>query len=143
MSYHIVYRYDTRFPGSPGGLDKDEDIEAINPQSEESDEFKSSVPWSGLGTDTDLCGFDIVSAFSQSSINRYFAWQCSTAPDSILVRWQYDDYCGVTFKPPAVRLLGGSRAIIYVNLEKGFLKPFRNWQLWEECVSLNTLCIDY
>ncbi|EKM54017.1 uncharacterized protein PHACADRAFT_196455 [Phanerochaete carnosa HHB-10118-sp] len=66
--------------------------------------------WHEVAQKSDMYGFDQITALSQAAINMYYR--------SI---WTQAE-----FKPPTVRLRGDGRAIVFLYIKRGFLKPLRN-----------------
>ena len=91
-----------------------------------------------------MCGFDQITAISQSAINSHFrssrtrseATSSATTVETLLGQWKLDECFEGTFKPVTVRLRSDGRAIVFIHLKEGFLHALRNWAPSSECVYL-------
>lgn len=135
--YHIIYNHDARSPHSSTIYDQaeqHEDLDIVDeaewasPGAEEvSDHTDSKIDvWRDIAQNSDMCGFDEITALSQLSINRQFrsAWseqQSNTTADRILTQWKYQDRFEATFEPLTIRLRPDGRATVFINLSEGFL----------------------
>lgn len=142
--HHVIYYHDARLPNPTaisGDVEQDEvpyianEVEWTSARTIDLDSHTESkeVVWRDVAQNSDMCGFDEISALSQFSINRQFraAWseQQSTigmGADKMLVRWGYQDRFEATFEPLTIRLRNDGRATIFINLTEGFLKPLVN-----------------
>ena len=102
------------------------------------DYVSKAVAVKELTEQTHTHGFDQISAVSQASINAWFKslWSVSSTSkstvDSLLARFQYEQYFSTKFQAPTVRLLSNNRAIIWLHLQDGWLKTLKNWTPWSE-----------
>ncbi|KAM5533454.1 hypothetical protein V8D89_012892 [Ganoderma adspersum] len=116
MRYHVIYSCDTRweFDGSWWSLEHPD---------KSGDRSRETIQR------TKMFGFDQVVAISQDSLNAHFA-TLYTAAQSILHRWNYDEFFSTTFRPLSVRFLSNSRAIVWVHLHSGHLKTLKERAPW-------------
>lgn len=149
--YNIVYQYDVRWPTMHGLFDQAEhhdevesvfdDAEWTGTGFEESGGRMSSrsMVWRDICQHSDMCGFDQITALSQTAVNGHFrsSWmeeKSSSATTGLLSQWEKPDCFKAVFKPLSIRLRSDGRAIIFVNLEEGYLKPLKNGAPSTECV---------
>ncbi|KAI0826877.1 hypothetical protein BC628DRAFT_226366 [Trametes gibbosa] len=120
--YHIIYSHDTRW-------------EKFRKMSFDSQEASDGSWWSlelgdssGISSRetiqrTKMFGFDQVTAISQGSLNSQFSSTSHTAFHT----WTYDSYFSATYKPFSLQLLSNNRALVWVHLANGNLKPLKEW----------------
>ncbi|KAI0700948.1 hypothetical protein BC835DRAFT_323570 [Cytidiella melzeri] len=159
---HIVYDRDAIFE-SPSALDNDNEIfddaedgtEAeLESDDDESDQqpvgpdYEARIIRQEASRTSDVGEFDIITAISQSSVNRHFrsAWESARTKEAawsgMLKKWTHHELFEATFKPLTIQLLSNDSAIISIRMEEGFLRvgtnglsadieqhPFSNWQL--------------
>ncbi|KIP08274.1 hypothetical protein PHLGIDRAFT_509076 [Phlebiopsis gigantea 11061_1 CR5-6] len=142
--HHVIYHHDARSPGSSTIYDQvkhHEDLGLVDeiewPSSKANEahdltDSKATV-WNDIAQHSDMCGYDQITALSQLSINRQFrsAWSeqqsiTSMTADKMLTRWGYQDRFAAIFEPLTIRLRPDGRAIVFINLVEGFLKPLEN-----------------
>ncbi|TFY58803.1 hypothetical protein EVJ58_g6189 [Rhodofomes roseus] len=88
----------------------------------------TQASWTDIIVDSDMQGFDQVISVSQGSINSRFTQIHEAAKRteswiSMLAKWSYERYFSATFEPLAVYLLSNGRALLWVHLTDGFLRP--------------------
>ena len=88
----------------------------------------TEASWSDIISSSDLQGFDQVNAVSQGSINSRFSQMYEAARKSqswmtLLARWSYEEYFSATFEPLSIYLLSNNRALLWVHLTDGNLRP--------------------
>lgn len=76
-------------------------------------------------------GFDQVIAISQESINIQFSAQLASPSAVLLHSWAYEEFFSCHFKALSLSLLSNNRAIIWVHLTRGNLRPLDN--AWKPC----------
>ena len=144
--YHVIYHYDDRWPqlsdvfsSSGGGIGmlNDADNQMWGPDTEDAmSRAKSKTStWKEITEHSDMCGFDMITAVSQSAINTqlYSMWESSkntrdSSGNGLLAKWSFQGCFEGNFQPITIRLLSHGAAIIWVHLEEGTLKALKNWQ---------------
>ena len=145
--YHVIYHHDVRWPqlsGITGGnFDVGEteeggwEMETYGEGSHARSKMRITT-WREITEQTDMCGFDVVTAISQTAVNSqlYNSWTKAKgqrdAVDTILAKWSLEDYFAGTFQPITIRLLSNGSAIIWIHLEEGSLKTLRDRRLYSE-----------
>lgn len=102
----------------------------------------TEASWSDVISGSDLQGFDQLSAVSQGSINSRFcqmheAARRSQSWMSMLAKWSYEDYFSATFEPLTIYLLSNNRALLWVHLTEGYLRPLIDMKPSTEYVALS------
>ena len=128
--YHIIYSRDTRWElmsklTSTAHEDADGSWWSLELADKSGDSSRETIQR------PKMYGFDQVVAISQGSLNAQFATLC-TAGQSILYRWNYEEFFAATFRPMSLRLLSSNRAIVWVHLQGGHLKTLKDWMPWDE-----------
>ncbi|PIL22598.1 hypothetical protein GSI_15287 [Ganoderma sinense ZZ0214-1] len=129
MRYHVIYSRDTRWElmsklTSSAQEDADGSWWSLELADKSGDSSRETIQR------TKMYGFDQVVAISQGSLNAQFTTLC-TAAQSILHRWNYEEFFSATFRPLSLRLLSNNRAIVWVHLHGGHLKTLKDWVPWE------------
>lgn len=142
--YNLIYHHDIRWSKISGVFDDDhqiDDIEIIdaewsrNEVTEDGRAASKTVIWRDITQNSNMCGFDQITALSQAAVNTHYrsiwteakATTSSFVAETMLARWNYQQCFEGTFKPLTVRLRSDGRAMVFVNLQEGFLTPLRNW----------------
>ena len=135
--YNVIYEFDDRWPlvndevfsPSRGG----KDIENWDADTERG---RSKLGlWKEITEQGDMCGFDIITAISQRSLNAHFysLWESARQAkhgswNALLAEWTHEECCFEgRFREITIRLLSESSAIVWIKLEGGSLKALRHW----------------
>ncbi|EKM54032.1 uncharacterized protein PHACADRAFT_257621 [Phanerochaete carnosa HHB-10118-sp] len=125
--YNIIYEHDLRWRSITGyGEDGDINIDesavwyAGRDGAEGGGMHTRTTAWRRIIQEGDMCGYDQITALSETAVNRYMA--------SVMTSWQFEDKFKVTFKAPVVRLRNDGTAILVINLKDGFLQPMSSYQ---------------
>ena len=141
--YHVIYHHDVRWP-QLGGIFGDtskgfdflgESEQGVSWDVEQSGEARKSksAAWAEVMEYSDMCGFDMATAVSQTAINAqlHALWDAargaSVGGDTVLAKWKYQDCFEGNFQAVTVRLLSHGSAIIWIHLADGSLKALKNW----------------
>ena len=127
MRYHVIYSCDTRWEVFKKPIHPAYEFDGSWWTLENPD--KNGDRSRGVVQRTKMFGFDQVVAISQDSLNAHFA-TLYTAAQSILYRWNYDEFFSTTFRPLSVRFLSNNRAIVWVHLHSGHLKTPKERAPW-------------
>ncbi|EKM54028.1 uncharacterized protein PHACADRAFT_257609 [Phanerochaete carnosa HHB-10118-sp] len=140
--YHIIYHFDARWPkiGSIFDEQQTDEVEidaewSRNEVTEDGRTASKTAIWRDITQKSDMYGFDQITALSQAAINMYYrsiwtqvqASASTSVAETLVFQWKFEDYFEAEFKPPTVRLREDGRAIVFLHIKRGFLKPLRNW----------------
>lgn len=134
--FDIIYEHDRRWTAQADEIDAAEEFISINEASwsatdvieDASGKTTKTAIWRDIIQHSDMCGFDQVTALSETAINHSF--YSLSANHALLKRWQYDSYFVVNFRPPTVRLRSDGRVYITFHMKDGTVKGLKNWQLF-------------
>lgn len=130
--HHIIYHHDARatdmygggFGGAIEGLDED-----WSPHTWGEEDIGAGESWTDITGSSDMYGFDLITAISQSAINRqlHWAWELARGArgndgSGLLYKWSHEGRFQGTFQPITIRLLSHEAAIIWVRLDEGLLQ---------------------
>ncbi|EED84148.1 predicted protein [Postia placenta Mad-698-R] len=130
IELHVIYRFDARWlssaPADDGSEDEDEpahgEWEAVPKPG------TARGGWASTVTQSEMYGFDQITAISQPSVNAHFRalWEVR---HSVLATWKFEHYFQAEFEPVTIRLLSHERAIVSIRIQHGFLKPLKGGKL--------------
>lgn len=132
--FHVIYYHDLRWPRPSDDLEQLEDFASANEASWSATEViedvngrttKSAI-WRNIIQASDMCGFDQITALSETAINHSF--QSISATETLLQHWNYGGYLNVDLKPPTARLRSDGRVLLSIHLKSGSVRSLRNWQ---------------
>lgn len=132
--FHEIYYHDLRWPKPGNDLDQSEDFVSANESSwsatevieDASGKTTKSVIWRNIIQASDMCGFDQITALSETAINHTL--QSISATKALLQRWEHEGYFSADLKPPTVRLRSDGRVLLSIHLKSGSVRSLRNWK---------------
>ncbi|EKM54057.1 uncharacterized protein PHACADRAFT_145658 [Phanerochaete carnosa HHB-10118-sp] len=126
--FHVIYYHDLRWPKPGDETENVEDFVSPNEASwsatdvieDATGKITKTAIWRNITQASDMCGFDQITALSETAINHNFHSLSATQP--LLQRWGYETCFSVNFKPPTVRLRSDGRALVSFHLKDGFVR---------------------
>ena len=130
VNLDVVYHFDTRWPIAPPPTPHGERAANIDDWDDEKEGGKATsqaaTSWRNRIKNSVIKGFKRVVVTAQSALNHFFRflWSGATSKkhrDHALVEWRYKNFFEARLLPLTLRLLSGTRAIVWVHLKDGSL----------------------